>query len=130
MGRRAMLGNHPIEATIPATDLGRARAFYADTLGLKVVEENPETIEFESGGVRFGVYPTRAAAGSGATVASWEVQDLEAEMSELRSRGVQFDEYDLPDFKTVNGIAEVEGFRGAWFKDSEGNVLSVVQRTT
>jgi catechol 2,3-dioxygenase-like lactoylglutathione lyase family enzyme len=124
-----VLGDHPIEAMIPATDMARARAFYADTLGFKVVEENPEAIEFDSGGVRFGVYPTRAAAGSGATVASWEVQDLEAEMSDLRSRGVRFDEYDLPDFKTVNGIAEIEGFRGAWFKDPEGNVLSVVQRT-
>jgi catechol 2,3-dioxygenase-like lactoylglutathione lyase family enzyme len=124
-----VLGDHPIRATIPATDMARARVFYADTLGLKVVEENPEGIEFESGGVRFGIFPTRATAGSGATVATWEVQDLEAEVSELQSRGVQFDEYDLPDFKTVNGIAEIEGFRGAWFKDTEGNVLSLVQRT-
>jgi catechol 2,3-dioxygenase-like lactoylglutathione lyase family enzyme len=124
-----VLGDHPIRATIPATDMARARVFYADTLGLKVVEENPEGIEFESGGVRFGIFPTRATAGSGATVATWEVQDLEAEVSELQSRGVQFDEYDLPDFKTVNGIAEIEGFRGSWFKDTEGNVLSLVQRT-
>jgi catechol 2,3-dioxygenase-like lactoylglutathione lyase family enzyme len=128
--RQTVLGNHPIRATIPARDMARARAFYADTLGLKVVEENPEGVEFESGGVRFGIYPTRATAGSGATVATWEVPDLETEMTELRNRGVQFDEYDLPNFKTVNGIAEIEGYRGAWFKDPEGNVLSVVQRTT
>jgi catechol 2,3-dioxygenase-like lactoylglutathione lyase family enzyme len=125
-----MLGDHQIRAMIPATDMARAKAFYADTLGLKVVEDNPEGVDFESGGVRFGIYPTRATAGSGATVATWEVPELEVEMNELRSRGVQFDEYDLPDFKTVNGIAEIKGFRGAWFKDTEGNVLSVVQRTT
>ena len=125
-----MLGDHPIRATIPATDMARARAFYVDVLGLKVVEENPEGVEFESGGVGFGIYPTRAAAGSGATVATWEVPNLETEMKELRNRGLQFDDYDLPNFKTVNGIAEIEGYRGAWFKDSEGNVLSLVQRTT
>jgi catechol 2,3-dioxygenase-like lactoylglutathione lyase family enzyme len=122
-----MLGDHPIGAMIPATDLARAKAFYADTLGLKVVTENPEGIEFESGGIRFDVFPTRASAGSGATVAGWLVKDLAAEMDDLRSRGIKFDEYDLPDFKTVNGIAEIEGFRGCWFKDSEGNVLAVVQ---
>jgi catechol 2,3-dioxygenase-like lactoylglutathione lyase family enzyme len=121
-----VLGDNPIQAMIPATDLARARAFYADTLGLKVVSENPEGVEFETGGVRFGIYPTRANAGSGATVAGWMVKDLEAEMDDLRSRGITFDEYDLPDFKTVNGIAEIEGFRGGWFKDSEGNVLAVV----
>jgi hypothetical protein len=58
------------------------------------------------------------------------VKDLEAEMDDLRSRGIKFDEYDLPDFKTVNGIADIEGFRGAWFKDSEGNVLAVVHETS
>ena len=122
-----MLGDHPIGAMIPATDLARAKAFYADTLGLKVVRDNPEGVEFESGGIRFYVYPTRASAGSGATVAGWLVKDLEAELDDLRGRGIVFDEYDMPDFKTVNGIAEIEGFRGAWFKDSEGNVLAVAQ---
>ena len=78
-----------------------------------------------SGGVRFDIFPTRVGAGSGATVAGWLVDNLEAEMEDLRGRGITFEEYDFPDFKTVNGIAEIEGFRGAWFKDSEGNVLAV-----
>jgi catechol 2,3-dioxygenase-like lactoylglutathione lyase family enzyme len=121
-----VLGDNPIGAMIPASDLARAKAFYADTLGLKLVREDPEGVQFESGGIRFDVYPTRASGGT-ATVAGWIVNDLDAEMADLRSRGVQFEEYDLPGLKTVNGIAEVEGFRGAWFKDSEGNVLAVAQ---
>jgi len=122
-----MLSDHPIGAMIPTTDLARAKAFYTDTLGFKVIEDQPEGAQFDSGGVRFDIYPTRVGAGSGATVAGWLVDNLEAEMDDLRQRGVTFDEYDLPDFKTVNGIAEMEGFRGCWFKDSEGNVLAVVQ---
>jgi catechol 2,3-dioxygenase-like lactoylglutathione lyase family enzyme len=121
-----MLGEHPIGAMIPATDLARARTFYVDTLGFKPIMENPEGIEFESGGIRFDIYPTRASAGT-ATVAGWLVKDLDSEVEDLRSRGVKFEDYDLPTLKTVNGIAEMEGFRGAWFKDSEGNVLAVAQ---
>jgi catechol 2,3-dioxygenase-like lactoylglutathione lyase family enzyme len=121
-----VLGDNPIGAMIPASDLARAKAFYADTLGLKVVKEDPEGVQFESGGIRFDVYPTRASGGT-ATVAGWIVQDLDTEMEDLRSRGIQFEEYDLPGLKTVNGIAEIEGFRGAWFKDTEGNVLAVAQ---
>ncbi len=125
-----MLSDYQIGAMIPATDLARAKAFYTDTLGFKVVEDQPEGVTFESGGIRFDIYPTRVGAGSGATVAGWLVDNLEAEMDDLRRRGVTFDEYDLPDFKTVNGIAEIGGFRGGWFKDSEGNVLAVIQDTS
>ena len=124
-----MLQDHPIGAMIPATDLARAKAFYTDTLGFKAVDDNPEGVEFESGGVRFDIYPTRVGAGAGATIAGWLVDNLDAEIEDLKARGVKFEDYDFPDFKTVNGIAEIEGFRGAWFKDSEGNVLAVAQDT-
>ena len=77
-----------------------------------------------SGGVQFGIYPTRASAGT-ATVAEWEVADLQAEMKDLRNRGVTFEEYDLPGLKTIDGVAEIGGFKGAWFKDSEGNILAI-----
>jgi catechol 2,3-dioxygenase-like lactoylglutathione lyase family enzyme len=123
---RIVLGDYPIAPMIPATDMARARAFYADTLGLKVVSEDPETLELESGGVHFGVYPTRAEAGT-ATVAGWIVADLDAEMRDLRQRGVTFEEYDLGDIQTHDGVADFGDERGAWFKDSEGNVLGVVQ---
>jgi catechol 2,3-dioxygenase-like lactoylglutathione lyase family enzyme len=122
-----MLSEHPIGAMIPAADLARARAFYVDTLGFKPITDQTEGVQFESGGVRFDIYPTRAGTGSGATVAGWLVDDVEAEMEDLRSRGITFEEYDLPDLKTVNGLAEIQGFRGGWFKDSEGNILAVVE---
>jgi catechol 2,3-dioxygenase-like lactoylglutathione lyase family enzyme len=125
-----MLGDFPLQTMIPAADLARARAFYADTLGLKVVHEHPEEIEFESGGARFGVYPTRVAAGSEATIAGWSVEDLDAEVQELRARGVTFEDYDIADITTVDGIVEIDGERAAWFRDSEGNVLAVSQRST
>ncbi len=124
-----MLGDHPIGAMIPVTDLARAKAFYVDTLGLKVIREQDEGVEFESGGVRFDIYPTRESPGSGATVAGWIVKDLDAEVADLKSRGVTFEDYDYPTLKTVDGIAEIEGFRGAWFKDTEGNVLAVTEET-
>jgi catechol 2,3-dioxygenase-like lactoylglutathione lyase family enzyme len=123
-----VLGDYPIAPMIPANDMTRARAFYADTLGLKVVSEDPETLELESGGVHFGVYPTRAEAGT-ATIAGWIVPDLDAEMRDLRQRGVRFEDYDLEDIKTEDGVFELGNERGAWFKDSEGNVLGVVQQT-
>jgi catechol 2,3-dioxygenase-like lactoylglutathione lyase family enzyme len=123
-----VLGDYPIAPMIPATDMARARAFYADTLGLKVVSEDPETLELESGGVHFGVYPTRAEAGT-ATIAGWIVPDLDAEMRDLRQRGVRFEDYDLDDIKTRDGVFELGNERGAWFKDSEGNVLGVVEQT-
>jgi catechol 2,3-dioxygenase-like lactoylglutathione lyase family enzyme len=125
-GGRIVLGDYPIAPMIPATDMARARAFYADTLGMKVVSEDPETLELESGGVHFGVYPTRAEAGT-ATVAGWIVADLDAEMRDLRHRGITFEEYDLADIQTHDGVFEVGNGRGAWFKDSEGNVLGVMQ---
>jgi catechol 2,3-dioxygenase-like lactoylglutathione lyase family enzyme len=125
-----MLGDYPIEAMIPATDMTRARAFYADTLGLKVVREDPEGVEFESGGVRFAVYPTRMTAGSEATVAGWNVEDLDAEMKDLRARGITFEEYDVEDIKTVDGVLDLEGERAAWFRDPDGNVLAVAQLAT
>jgi catechol 2,3-dioxygenase-like lactoylglutathione lyase family enzyme len=123
-----VLGDYPIAPMVPATDMARARAFYADTLGLKVVSEDPETLELESGGVHFGVYPTRAEAGT-ATIAGWIVRDLDLEMRDLRQRGVRFEDYDLDDIQTRDGVFELGNERGAWFKDSEGNVLGVVEQT-
>ncbi len=89
-----MLSDHQIGAMIPATDLARAKAFYMDTLGFKAIEEQPEGVQFESGGIRFDIYPTRVGAGSGATVAGWLVDNLDAEMEDLRQRGVTFEDYD------------------------------------
>ncbi|MGH3736746.1 MAG: VOC family protein [Micromonosporaceae bacterium] len=124
-----MLADAPVHATIPARDFDRAKRFYRETLGLKVVEDGPEGVRFECGGSSLYVYPTFSPEVAGHTLASWEVADLAAEMADLRSRGVTFEEYDLPGLKTVDGVAELGNERGAWFKDSEGNILAVGERT-
>ena len=123
-----MLADAPIYATVPARDFERAKHFYRDTLGLKVLQEEAQGIRFECGGTMLFVYPTYAPEVAGHTLASWDVADLAAEMADLRARGITFEEYDLPGLKTTNGVAEMGDERGAWFKDSEGNVLAVSQR--
>ena len=126
-----MLSEYPIGAMIPCQNLARAKAFYTDTLGFKVINEQDEGVQFDSGGVRFDVFPTRASGGT-ATVAGWLVggDRFESEIEDLRNRGVTFEQVDAPGIKTdERGIAEIEGFKAAWFKDTEGNVLAVTQET-
>ncbi|WP_406442993.1 VOC family protein [Streptomyces sp. NBC_01613] len=122
-----MLADTPLTTVIPASDIERAKRFYGDTLGLKLIEDREEVVFFESGGTRFDLYPTPSGGRAAHTLAGWTVDDLDAEMAELRGRGVTFEEYDQPGLKTVNGVMESADLRGAWFKDSEGNILSLVQ---
>jgi hypothetical protein len=74
------------------------------------------------------MYPSAGAGTSKASTAFWAVEDVAAEVSELKSRGVIFEEYDMPGIKTVNSIATAGGAKTAWFKDSEGNILAISQR--
>jgi len=123
-----MLRDAGTYATLPAADLARARAFYEDTLGLTVVEESTAGIFLEQGdGTRFFVFPTQGAASGAHTQMTFRVADIETEVADLRSRGVEFLEYDFPGLKTVNGIADAGDARLAWFNDTEGNLLNVVQ---
>lgn len=125
-----MLVNAAVAPTLPAVDLKRARRFYEEKLGLKVVMEDPSPgIMFQAGkGTTLYVYQ-RAASKADHTVASFTVNDIEAEAKELKGKGVKFEEYDIPSMglKTVNGIATMGKMKGAWFKDTEGNILSIVQ---
>jgi catechol 2,3-dioxygenase-like lactoylglutathione lyase family enzyme len=123
-----MLATSNVFATIPAQDLERAKSYYADKLGLKPEEERPEGIRYRCGTGEFLLFESTGTASGDHTQLSWEVDDLEAAVEELRGRGVVFEEYDLPGFKTVNGIAEIAGEKGAWFKDSEGNLFAIGQR--
>lgn len=123
-----MLRDAGTHATLPANDLARARAFYEGTLGLTVVEEAPGGLFFEQGdGSRFFVYPTQGAASGAHTQMGFRVDDIESEVAALQSRGVQFIEYDFPGLKTVDGIADTGPVRAAWFNDTEGNLLGIVQ---
>jgi predicted enzyme related to lactoylglutathione lyase len=113
---------------IPAKDMARARAFYEQQLGFKPAGETAGGVIYAfAGGTRCFLYPTPNAGTSKASQAFWEVADVEKEVAELKRRGVTFEEYDMPGMKTVNGIATAGGAKAAWFKDSEGNVMAVIQ---
>ncbi|MEV0190186.1 VOC family protein [Kitasatospora purpeofusca] len=124
-----MLGDAPLVAIIPAADVARAKAFYTDTLGLKLTDAGPHgDLTFECGGSEFGIYETPSGGQAAHTLASFKVSDLDAEMAGLRGKGVVFEEYDMPGLKTVDGVVEDDGMRAAWFRDSEGNILCLNER--
>ncbi|WP_418955403.1 VOC family protein [Streptomyces tritici] len=122
-----MLADAPVAAIIPVNDLARAKRFYTEKLGLSLTRETPEDTRLESGGTVVGLYETPYGGQAEHTLASWKVSDLDAEMKDLRSKGVEFEDYDLPGLKTVDGVVETEAMRGAWFKDSEGNILCLME---
>jgi predicted enzyme related to lactoylglutathione lyase len=127
-----MLANSPIRPTIPVVDLNRARRFYETNLGLRPVTVNNDNNTsgmaiFECGnGTRMELYQ-RGPSKADHTVATFEVSDIEEEVNILREKGVNFEEYDMPEIKTQNGIATQGSVKAAWFKDSEGNILCIHQ---
>ena len=131
-----MLKDSDVATRLPAQDLERARAFYAEKLGLEPVEERPGGLRYRCGAGSFVLFASTGVASGDHTQMAWEVDDIEAVVHRLRSRGVVFEEVDVPGLQTVDGIAEVEGNypssggvgeRAAWFRDSEGNLLGVGQ---
>lgn len=132
-----MLGDAEVATRLPCRDLDRARAFYADKLGLEPAEERPGGLLYRCGPTRFALFASAGAASGEHTQMSFEVTDLDAAVTELRRRGVTFEEVDVPGLHTVNGIAEVKGNypstgtgeRAAWFHDSEHNLLALSQPT-
>jgi catechol 2,3-dioxygenase-like lactoylglutathione lyase family enzyme len=130
-----MLKTGRVAARLPAQDLNRARAFYADKLDLEPVEEREGGLRYEGAAGEFALFESAGAPSGTHTQMAWEVEDIHATVADLRSRGVVFEEYDLPGLKTVDGIAEIEGNypskgtgeRAAWFRDSEGNLLGIGQ---
>ena len=118
-------------ATVPAKDLEGTRRFYEDILGCQIVRESPAGITYRTGDSIFVLFPTQFAGTAQHTLGGFVVGDLAAKIAELRSKGVTFEQYDMPGLKTdENGIADLGGERGAWFKDPEGNIIAVAQRTT
>ena len=123
-----MLSTAPIRAYIPARDIARARKFYERTVGLTPKEEYAGGVIYECGGTEVFMYPTGNAGTSKASQAYWQVDDVEAEVAELKARGVVFEEYGMPGIEMKNGIAAGGGAKTAWFKDTEGNILAISQR--
>jgi predicted enzyme related to lactoylglutathione lyase len=123
-----MLQKSPMYAYIPVTDLARARKFYEQKLGFKPKGETAGGVVYEFGErTACFMYPTPNAGTSKASQAFWQVDDVEREVAELKARGVQFEEYDAPGMKTKDSISTAGGAKSAWFKDSEGNILAVIQ---
>ncbi len=124
-----------VEARLPAQDLDRALRWYADKLGLEPVEERDGGLRYECAAGVFCLFASAGAAEGAFTQLAFSVDDIEAEVATLRRRGVVFEEYELPGFCTVDGIADIAGNypskgtreRGAWFRDSEGNMLGIGQ---
>lgn len=124
-----LLGDYPATAILPVTDTKRAKEFYVDKIGLEMMElPGPEDfMMFKAGaGTSLAVYK-RPSVKVEHTQVGFNVDDIEKVMEELKSKGVKFEEYDMPDLKTRNGVAEYEGAKSAWFKDPDGNILSINQ---
>ena len=118
-----MLSTAPIRAYIPASDIARARKFYEQTVGLTPKEEYAGGVIYECGGTEVFMYPTSNAGTSKASQAYWQVDDVEAEVAELKARGVVFEHYEGMAMR--NSIATGGGAKTAWFKDTEGNILAI-----
>jgi catechol 2,3-dioxygenase-like lactoylglutathione lyase family enzyme len=122
-----MLQNYPMYAYIPAKDVARARQFYEQKLGFKPKAEEGGGVVYEFGAhTACFLYPTPNAGTSKASQAFWQVENIEREVAELRARGVQFERYDMPE-QDSNGILTAGGAKAAWFKDTEGNIMAVIQ---
>jgi catechol 2,3-dioxygenase-like lactoylglutathione lyase family enzyme len=130
------LADASVATRLPAQDLERARAFYSEKLGLEPSEERPGGLLYRCAKGEFALFESAGAPSEAHTQMGWEVEDIEAAVAELRARGVVFEEYDFPGLTTVDGIADIEGNypskggrgeRGAWFRDSEGNLIGIGQ---
>ncbi|MBP8534648.1 VOC family protein [Streptomyces sp. MK37H] len=133
---RGALARGRVATRLPAQDLDRARRFYSERLGLEPVDERPGGLLYRCGGVDFVLFRSTGASPGTFTQMAWEVDDIETAVRELEQRGVVFEDVDVAGFRTRDGIAEIEGNypskgargeRGAWFRDSEGNLLGVGQ---
>lgn len=123
-----MLQQSPMYAYIPAADLARARKFYEGKLGLVAKQEISGGVVYEFGlGTAAFLYPTPNAGTSQASQAFWSVTDVDREITELKARGVVFENYDMPGERTPAGAVIAGGAKAAWFKDSEGNIMALVE---
>ena len=123
-----MLAKHPIDVMLTASDLGVAKQFYGDKVGLDVLIESDEFVTFRCGGdSRLVVTRSSTRTNDQQTKASWRVADVAAEVAELRARGVEIAEYDAPGLETTDGVADVGFALSAWIVDPGGNTIGLLQ---
>jgi len=123
-----MLGKTDATPMIAVKDLDRARKFYEDTLGLKPVDEQgSEVVTLKSGDTIFNVYRSEFAGTNKATALNFDVDDIDAEVRELKDKGVMFEHYELEGLTPKGDVYVGEGMKTAWFKDPDGNILSLIE---
>ena len=123
-----MLTERRVHTTLPASDMARARAWYAEKLGFEPMLDLPSGMMYEAAeGTRFVLFPSPNAGQAPQTCMGFATSDIEGDVRDLKAKGVTFEEYDTPNFKTVDSIATAGPTRSAWFRDSEGNILGIVQ---
>jgi catechol 2,3-dioxygenase-like lactoylglutathione lyase family enzyme len=130
------LSDSKVATRLPAQDLHRARRFYAERLGLEPADERPGGLLYRVGSGEFALFLSAGRPSGAHTQMGFEVDDIEATIAELKARGVAFEDYDAPGLRTRDGVADIEGNypskdargeRGAWFRDSEGNLIGIGQ---
>ena len=122
-----MLGSTMVVATIPVTDLDRAKQFYGEALGLGFLWENPASARFDcGGGTQISIF-RRGPSKADHTLAHFEVSDIEAVIRELEPKGVSFIDYTEGPLQTTGHIAQLGPARTAWFHDPDGNTLGLRQ---
>jgi catechol 2,3-dioxygenase-like lactoylglutathione lyase family enzyme len=122
-----MLGSKDAGATLPASDMQAAREFYEQKLGLEPIREDEGSVVYRTGSSALLVYPSEYAGTNKATAAMWAVgDDFDAIVDGLRSKGVTFERYDLPGTTREGDVHRMGDDRGVWFKDPDGNILSLV----
>jgi len=125
-----MLGKADATPMIPVKDIARARKFYEETLGLKTKDDWGEGVTMESGDTLINVYRSEFAGTNKATALTFDVDDAEREVSELKEKGIFFEHYDLPGLEREGDLYVAEGMKTAWFKDPDGNILSLIEGGT
>jgi catechol 2,3-dioxygenase-like lactoylglutathione lyase family enzyme len=126
-----MLSKYDAIPTVAVKNLTAAKKFYEGTLGLKQIDaEGDEVAVYQNGDTRLNVYRSQFAGTNKATAVTWAVDDVENEVRELKSKGVAFEHYDMPELKLQGDVHVAQGadLKVAWFKDPDGNIFSIVNR--
>jgi catechol 2,3-dioxygenase-like lactoylglutathione lyase family enzyme len=120
-----MLADSTVYATIAVRDVQSSKEFYGQVLGLKQIEENPGGVMYQSGSGTLFVYQSNTAGSGSATCAAWQVDDIEQMTGDLERAGIEFENYDIPGSTSDGYIYTMGSQKAAWFKDPDGNILSV-----
>jgi catechol 2,3-dioxygenase-like lactoylglutathione lyase family enzyme len=128
-----MLRDGRVATRLPVRDLAKARAWYSEKLGLEAAEERPGGLLYQCGGTEFALFESQGAASGTHTQMGWSVDDIEATVADLRRRGLEFEQVEMPGVTVTDGIAEIpgnypskgRGERAVWFRDLDGNLMGV-----